>query len=139
MFTFWKENVSKHHSPKYELVQSSGDKTFGCTLHLHFPPEATRTFVVPAHYPTKKEAKDAVSKLAMQYHACEDAKAAREEAGPEPEKVKPTLSNLPTVDNPVGVLSQAYQRFMPVGELDYEYLNDPLSTLNTFIANVVRT
>lgn len=133
---YWRENVTKWHSPKYDLGQAAtGAALFGCDLHLHFPPNSTRTFTAPAVYPLKREAKDAVSRLAIKHGVLEQGKAAREAAGDEPQELIALAEDgFETLDNPMGVLHQAYQKFMPIGMFTFEYATEPISTCPSFSA-----
>lgn len=125
--TYWRTQVSKHHLPIYSLVSRVAPPAgtlYGATLTLLFPPSSTRTYTVDSVYASKKEAKDAVSSLAMRNGVLEKGKQARDAAGEEGDV--PTVSKdggdaWETLENPVGALHQAFQKYMPCDMFSFEF------------------
>ncbi|KAM0787215.1 hypothetical protein ACM66B_006453 [Microbotryomycetes sp. NB124-2] len=134
---FWRHNVATHHLPRFELSQNKAQATrFGCSLFVYMPPNHSRAYVTPTTYVSKTEAKDAASRMAIQDGAPERARAARSLAGDESrDSAAQTYSgsHYDTVENPVGVLHEAVQKFAITERPSYDYTVDRLTDLHGVI------
>lgn len=63
--------------------------------------------------------------MAIKHGMLEIGKKAKEEAGEKPQERK--KADVETVDNPMHLLHQAYQRFMPVALFTFDYSFEELS------------
>lgn len=106
----------------------SVNPTLGCHLTLEIPGSTTPLiFNVPAEYSTRKDAKEAVTKLAINKQALVLGKSGRESVGAELEPEKDEFDELKA---PFAELSQIHQKFMPIGPLKVEYTNDTLNLVH---------
>ncbi|KAK4053349.1 hypothetical protein OIO90_003961 [Microbotryomycetes sp. JL221] len=130
----WRLFISKRHPPRWEFHQARANgSTFGCTLHLYVPPKESRQFTVPRIYLSRTEAKDAVSLLAIQDGLPERAKAARSLAGDEiNDAAKQGLKgdHMLTIENPVGTLHEACQKYAISMRPVYDFTIDRLTDLH---------
>ncbi|KAK4048896.1 hypothetical protein OIV83_004452 [Microbotryomycetes sp. JL201] len=132
---FWRQNIAKHHLPRWEFYSLQPTK-FSCSLFVYMPPKHSRAYTAEGTYASKDAARDAASRTAIRDGAPERAKAARSLAGNEANDLAAqgvSGSHFETVENPVGVLHEAVQKYAIEQRPSYEYTIDRLTDLHGVI------
>lgn len=108
-----------------ESSDNLATQSYGCNLTLPIPSSNPRTFSAPAIYETRREAKDAVTTLALEAGMLECGQEGRARAG---EEKVPEQDEFDKMASPMAELIQIHQRFMPISTYKVDFSGDPLST-----------